>query len=172
MNIGPITILTPSRSSSLAAIRVFIGSFFVSFGNISILELLILFIANLTDNIIDLPISLCFPDSGINKPIFIFSSAYKFCVLIGVTKIKKVIILINIIFPKLNHGKKFDEEVKKLKNPNVTWPYFNRFQAVEDEIQNQIKISHDHPQRLTELMKARKELYQEKAQKMEAKIAD
>ena len=80
--------------------------------------------------------------------------------------------LIHYRFPKLNHGKKFEQEVEKLKNPNKFWPYFDRFQSVEDEISRQLEISRDHPERSVELAQAEKELRQEKYQRTEAEIAD
>ena len=56
----------------------------------------ILFIANLTDLIMDLPISLCWPVIGTRRPILIFSSADTFWIFKTETKHKKIIILINI----------------------------------------------------------------------------
>ena len=66
----------------------------VSFGIISIEELLILLIASPTELIIDSPISEFLPVKGMSKPIFIFSFALMLVKLIKSVKVKNNIILI------------------------------------------------------------------------------
>jgi len=85
LNTGPIIIFTPVSANSLAASKVISGFDFVSLGKISIDGLSILLMANLTDLIIDCPISEFLPVNGASKPILIFSLALIFPKLIEKT---------------------------------------------------------------------------------------
>ena len=86
--------MTPKFDNSIAASKAISEFDPVSFGIISIEELLILLIASPTELIIDSPISEFLPVKGMSKPIFIFSFALMLVKLIKSVKVKNNIILI------------------------------------------------------------------------------
>ena len=86
--------MTPKFDNSIAASKAISEFDPVSFGIISIEELLILLIASPTELIIDSPISEFSPVKGMSKPIFIFSFALMLVKLIKSVKVKNNIILI------------------------------------------------------------------------------